>query len=121
MDQDGAMGKKPGKFRAMLTEYGPLGIGVYLGMWAVGIPPLYAALAATNNFGMDPSAILDYVGTDTLFGYDLRALTSKPKYVSIALALVLNEVAEPLRWLLVIPVTRVVRRMLDARKGRRQV
>mmetsp|Transcript_4257 Transcript_4257/g.15694 ORF Transcript_4257/g.15694 Transcript_4257/m.15694 type:complete len:237 (-) Transcript_4257:1012-1722(-) len=113
-----AVKKQPGKLRTFVKDYGPLGLVSWTGFWLAGIPVLYVGFRATDNFGFDAMGLLEHLGaresTASLLGLDPKEPISA-KTTSLMLAIAVNEVVEPVRWLVLIPFVRWARRALDRR------
>eukprot|EP00808_Paulinella_micropora_P022191 g59754.t1 len=110
--------KRPQGMIDFIREYGALGFSVYTTMWIVGVPPIAVATYATDNFGLDIVEVLDMFQQEDLFGLGIRQGGVAKWQVSVALAVAINECLEPLRWLLVIPLTKRTRAFVD--RGRKQ-
>jgi len=108
--------EKEGKIRSFWKKYGRLGLGLYAGIYLLGIPAFYL-LVQSGVLPIDGSdlqqlvvnlGLQEYVGT-----IDLSQVP--PERYSLALAVVINELVEVLRLPLAIFLTVRIRRARERR------
>lgn len=120
--------KRKSRMRQFVADYGALGLVSWTGLWAIGIPMLYVPLLATDNFGLDPLQILDWlnvsreqaaslVGVEVDPSEDSETLKLSPKATALVLSVFINEALEPLRWVILIPLVRALKRRQRARQA----
>lgn len=117
-------GKKPGRLKAFVRDYGTLGLVTWTGLYLVGVPILFVGFRAGDNFGVDPLAALDALGSREammrLVGVEDPSAPLSANTTAIMFAVAVNEVIEPLRWVVLVPLVRSLRRRLDARAAARR-
>jgi hypothetical protein len=91
-----------GKYKALARDYG---MPLMVWYWAVWTSSFAVCYGAINVGGVDPMAVMSQI--DTRFGWDL-ATRIDPEMGKIGMALVVNELAEPLRLPVVIMTVKPV-------------
>jgi hypothetical protein len=97
-------------------QYGMLGLGTYSAIYLLGVPAFYVGLV---TFGVDIMPVLDYltswgkllICSSHYKGIDTSFARSKPDYGVWAVALLLNELSEPIRLPLALFTTVQLRRL----------
>jgi len=96
------------KLRALVKEYGALGIGVYAGVYLSTLGSLFLAVDCGLLPAGDALSMLRSVGADRLF--DLDKLN--PKTSNFAIAWILAKFTEPLRMLVTLAITPRLARLI---------
>mmetsp|Transcript_5310 Transcript_5310/g.8188 ORF Transcript_5310/g.8188 Transcript_5310/m.8188 type:complete len:171 (-) Transcript_5310:324-836(-) len=90
-----------GKVRDLIRNYGPVGVGVYLGIY-VGNIGLFYGLLQSNVIGAgDALSLLNYLNITEY--YDVSAIS--PRQGNFALAWIMTKLTEPLRFVLAVSIT----------------
>lgn len=79
------------KVKQLWDQYGYVALGLYASLWVVPVGGFYVALAATDNFGVDPVVLLEWANIEW------RPTSLKPWHTTATMAVIASDVLEPVR------------------------
>eukprot|EP00039_Didymoeca_costata_P023071 m.5899 g.5899 ORF g.5899 m.5899 type:complete len:207 (+) comp3431_c0_seq1:157-777(+) len=103
--KDDKVGERKAKIQTLVAKYGLPFLVIWTGLWGVSGAAIFGAAQAGI---FEPMVVIDWI--DGVFDSDLRGKID-PSWGNLAVAIVLNEAIEPLRFPVAVAVTPPILRM----------